>query len=356
MIIMKKYKGFTLIELLAIIVILAIIAVVTVPIILNVIQDSEKGAIKDSAYGYKDSVQKYYLTYEITNSNVSFPDGVYTIDSAGDLVYNENILEIDVSGNKPDQNSWVKLENGNVTAFSLKYDDYVATKYQNTDIQIVKGGSIRRPPSNLPSFATLTDDSDNDNSISTGDLVCIDNTSECFYVVSSDSDETVLLSQYNLNVGANPKVEETGLQDSDVKGYVTSGTTYGTVRFSIDHYWSSYAQSYPIDVYENSDSINYYVENYGDYLEENGVTLEQIRLLTYDEATSSNIGCVGDSSYSCSSAPAWIYSTSYWLGTAYNESYVWYILSNGTFGAGGYGVANEKGVRPVIKILTDYIN
>ena len=50
----KKTKGFTLIELLAIIVILAIIAVITVPIILNVIDNSKKGAAKDSAYGYKD--------------------------------------------------------------------------------------------------------------------------------------------------------------------------------------------------------------------------------------------------------------------------------------------------------------
>ena len=37
---MKNKEGFTLIELLAIIVILAIIAVITVPIILNVIDNS----------------------------------------------------------------------------------------------------------------------------------------------------------------------------------------------------------------------------------------------------------------------------------------------------------------------------
>ena len=49
----NKNKGFTLIELLAIIVILAIIAVITVPILLNVIENSRKGASIDSAYGYK---------------------------------------------------------------------------------------------------------------------------------------------------------------------------------------------------------------------------------------------------------------------------------------------------------------
>lgn len=61
---MKKYKGekgFTLIELLAIIVILAIIAVITVPIILNIIDNAKRGAAVSSAYGYTDSITKYYL-------------------------------------------------------------------------------------------------------------------------------------------------------------------------------------------------------------------------------------------------------------------------------------------------------
>ena len=49
----KKKNAFTLIELLAIIVILAIIALITVPIILNIIENSRKGAAQDSAYGYK---------------------------------------------------------------------------------------------------------------------------------------------------------------------------------------------------------------------------------------------------------------------------------------------------------------
>ena len=55
---MKRKNAFTLIELLAIIVILAVIAVITVPIILNIIENSKKGAIADSAYGYKSAVDK----------------------------------------------------------------------------------------------------------------------------------------------------------------------------------------------------------------------------------------------------------------------------------------------------------
>ena len=91
----KKKNAFTLIELLAIIVILAIIAVITVPIILNIIENSRKGAAQDSAYGYKDAVSKYYVTELANNRNFQL-EGTYTV-SDGKL---DNI-EVLVSGTKP---------------------------------------------------------------------------------------------------------------------------------------------------------------------------------------------------------------------------------------------------------------
>jgi uncharacterized repeat protein (TIGR02543 family) len=97
---MKKNKAFTLIELLAIIVILAIIAVITVPIILNVIENSKKGAVKNSAYGYKDSINKYYISKMITEPNYKI-DGKYIINEEGNLIKENEIIEIQVSGNKP---------------------------------------------------------------------------------------------------------------------------------------------------------------------------------------------------------------------------------------------------------------
>jgi uncharacterized repeat protein (TIGR02543 family)/prepilin-type N-terminal cleavage/methylation domain-containing protein len=96
----KKKKGFTLIELLAIIVILAIIAVITVPIILNIIDNSKKGAVINSAYGYKDAINKYYISQLITEPDYRI-DGTYTIDEEGRLVKGSEILQIPLSGNKP---------------------------------------------------------------------------------------------------------------------------------------------------------------------------------------------------------------------------------------------------------------
>lgn len=48
---MNLKKGFTLVELLAVIVILAVIATITVPIVINVIQNSKESAFVDTAHG-----------------------------------------------------------------------------------------------------------------------------------------------------------------------------------------------------------------------------------------------------------------------------------------------------------------
>ena len=139
---MKNKKGFTLIELLAIIVILAIIAVITVPIILNVIDNSKRGAAIDSALGYRDAIHKGFLTDLALDNNNVLPSGVYVIDSTGKLVNaNGDVLSAVVSGTVPTE-GWVELDKGNVVAYSLRFDDYVVTKYQDTEAQAVKNGEI----------------------------------------------------------------------------------------------------------------------------------------------------------------------------------------------------------------------
>jgi len=96
----KNDKAFTLIELLAIIVILAIIAVITVPIILDIIENSRRGAASDSAYGFKDAINKYYVQ-ELANNNSLKLQGTYTVSNGtlnGDGITN---VAIPVSGDKP---------------------------------------------------------------------------------------------------------------------------------------------------------------------------------------------------------------------------------------------------------------
>ena len=118
---MKK-NGFTLIELLAIIVILAIIAVITVPIILNIIENSKKGAITDSAYGYRDSINKYYVS-NLHNDPHNVFNGVYTINSDGNLEQNGETYIIQVLGQKPN-NGYLEYSNNAVKNGCIGIDGY----------------------------------------------------------------------------------------------------------------------------------------------------------------------------------------------------------------------------------------
>ncbi len=123
----KKKKGFTLIELLAIIVILAIIAVITVPIILNIIENSKRGAVIDSAYGYKDSINKYYVTELANNPEFALSDGLYTVQSDGSIKNGDNsTYTIPFTGTKPSGGS-ITLENNEITDACIIIDEYAVT-------------------------------------------------------------------------------------------------------------------------------------------------------------------------------------------------------------------------------------
>ena len=117
---MKRKNGFTLIELLAIIVILAIIAVITVPIILNIIENSRKGAATDSAYGYKDAINKWYVSKLQDDNNYTL-NGNYTI-SNGKL----NNIDIPLSGDKP-TNGTLTYSNNKLTGGCLTIGEYKVT-------------------------------------------------------------------------------------------------------------------------------------------------------------------------------------------------------------------------------------
>ena len=80
---MKNKRGFTLIELLAVIVILAIIALIATPAVLNIIEDSRKGAAEASARNIMSTAETYYM------SKLAKGESVGTIDLSGStLVYN----------------------------------------------------------------------------------------------------------------------------------------------------------------------------------------------------------------------------------------------------------------------------
>ena len=222
-----------------------------------------------------------------------------------------------------------------------------------------------------------------------GDEVCINgDTTECFNFYEYDGNNIKLLSKYNLKVGniynSNGSTQTGsysssdtgyGLQSSEAKGWVSGQTRYGTVAFSATNYWydgsslkAKYGSSYPTDVYDTEYktepnfssngfsttgySIAYYVEEYKKALEDYGVTIADVRLLTYSEATSSSIGCSG------SSCPdnGFIRNTSFWLGSAYGSDFLWSVYSGGSFRYSYYNYDNTFGVRPVIVLSKSEVN
>ena len=131
---MKSKNGFTLIELLAIIVILAIIAVITVPIILNIIENSKKGAATDSAYGYKDAVNKWYISKLQEDSGYTL-NGNYNV-SDGKL----NNIEIPLSGSIP-TNGTLIYSNNELTGGCLTIGDYKVTFDSKGSVSSTEKGS-----------------------------------------------------------------------------------------------------------------------------------------------------------------------------------------------------------------------
>ena len=204
---------------------------------------------------------------------------------------------------------------------------------------------------------------------------------EEFYVIGQgDENHVKLLSKWNLNVGDNPYVAENFLQDSNARGFRSdSGTTYGNVVYSGTNYWydattnktkEEYGSiTYNASVYRFEDnegnvvypyvytnkiesgnyiaSIADYVDRYVTYLSNQDVSVTG-RLLNHTEMVELGCTSTGFCSTNGGSSPNWIYQTSYWLGSADSNTYLWGIKTNGNAGYFNYNSSSELGVRPVI--------
>lgn len=200
---------------------------------------------------------------------------------------------------------------------------------------------------------------------------------QSFYFIRYDENNNlVLLAKYNLNVGNNPKGEETFLQDSDVRGLKSGYTTRGNVTFSQTNYWNNGGldSQYGSDWYNNNiydlsyvtepdfsttcDSTNcwnteeysiaYYVEEYKNKLEGvgYGATIDDARLLLYSEALSVNGGLSNNIP-----EDSILRETSFWLGSAINDDFVLCVYSyDSYFGGRPYYGSDYFGVRPVLII------
>ena len=282
--------------------------------------------------------QAKYLKYEITYQN-------------GEAISNQQLLS---------KNTTMPIK------VRIEYrKDLVASDLPSTNTTLNMSLTLEYTQSNgnassVPNNGVGTMISANGSLDAIGTIVTIG--SEQFYTIGTEGDNVKLLSMYNLMVGnevnidsegnplVTPLTNPTGIQNQaavglkwDVAEDVPVGFPwYGTVAFATEEKHGTNYSEY------SGSLIEEYVNNYKNILESNyGVEIEEARLITYDELTSEDIGCIADE-YSCLNAPSFIYSTSYWSGSADYANDVWCVSSGGTFGTSSYGVDNGMGVRPVI--------
>ena len=252
-----------------------------------------------------------------------------------------------------------------------------------------------------------------ENQITIGDEISIGG--EHFYVVSSDQNETVLLSKYNLLVGNVYELESTwtyikslsesdtgyGLQNETAKGYVNRSThRIGTVGFSGTNYWdnsvyecigtscsntgtggllsdyttngASYSGSPYPDVYRsnigNTIAPNYAYGSTWGYVQNNGYTIAYYVEGYKDKlielgAPSAIVGRLltyeeGQTIINGSTNPlkSHLYDSTYWLGSARGNFGIWRVSSDGSFDNVLFPDDGSNGVRPAIEIPTDIIH
>ena len=143
---MKKKTGFTLIELLSVIVILSIIAFITIPLILNVIETSKKGAFRDSVLHVFDATNYYMLEHGLSSVPENgilvkelqlkpnhFSSGV-VLENEDGILYVENVSQNKYCANGTEQNLIITKEDckGIMPEITLETDaieTWIGTSY-----------------------------------------------------------------------------------------------------------------------------------------------------------------------------------------------------------------------------------
>ncbi len=149
----NKKKGFTLIELLAVILILAIIALIAVPVVLNLIEKSRKGAAQDSAYGLRKAAQLYYTSALL--ENVDGGDITFNCDEVNGCISEDNKVKLDIDGTKPSNGKIEIKSDGEIIYSDIVINGYACEIKNSGSIKCKKSGEETIPTDKTAPILTL---------------------------------------------------------------------------------------------------------------------------------------------------------------------------------------------------------
>lgn len=332
-------KGFTLIELLSVVIILSIIIFLVLPNVTNLLKSNEDktneitlSLIENAAKLHMEDNNTFYKKID---------DSKYCI-RINKLVKND-YLEGRIKYNNEDITDTKSIQVTYNQGFTYELVDNASCTGDIIGCTVVKGDGTK-----------------------TGDE--IECGGEYFYVIENDGTTISMLAKYNLDVGKYYNAEtssyldiqnQTGIQNENSKGYISSTEIYGTLAFSSTSYWwdtetSKYKDEYSFEnVYDDNSNLYKHIKKYEQYLKENGVSNLQGTLITLEELK--KLGCNTDTNSCLSSEYEWIYSTTYWSGSASGSISIWYVDMSGMLKSYGNGGIGKSGLRPVINISINEI-
>ena len=186
-----------------------------------------------------------------------------------------------------------------------------------------------------------------------GSIVKIEN--EEFYVIGKEDDYHIkLLSKYNLGAGIGFDTP-TNKQDETAKGWCEGCPmpAKGAIAFASTSYWAEDIPSTEKYVYNENSLLYPHVQNYVSFLNEQDVKVTGRLMSKKDLEDLVNDGNHLDGGHLTDTASniegkEWVFATSYWLGSAYLNDYVWMIASESNTTTWAWGVDVTWGIRPVI--------
>ncbi len=363
-------KGFTLVELLAVIAILAILVIIALPNVMSLFNEAKSNSFKTELKEIAKTAEQQWMSDSMFETELKTYARVKNSNCTNQLKLSgrEEInyyIKLNKSGKiieyKASDGTYQYSYSGN--GLNIEDIDNVVqiSNINSSDILSVtcaggsggSGGSGGGPTN----VATCVNEGCTKTDIGTELIIA----EESFYVVSSNSSETVLLSKYDINTTSNSQVRgsEATREIFSASGYWDgckfNGSECTSSPSGLLSPYNNGGKSYCLsssgtncaDVFDSNSYIYNAVTSYANKIATSiGISVEG-RLLRLEEA----YAMMNSESASAQSAVKDKNNSYYWLGSPITKSNIWLVSFTGRFD--NYFFDAGRNIRPVIIVNTN---